>query len=286
MTSNVQRIRHMPSFRTATRAFAVMIVAAFAAGGDSAPALAGNFPARHAINQSGSAPAGVPGRWALVLNSQFNGSGLPSDWQTGWFAAGVTVPVNSSELACYSPANVSFPGDGSMHLNVTAAASRCGGVTRPYTGAMVTTNPADGRAGSGFQYTYGVLQARVYIPADGAQIADWPAVWTDGQSWPADGEDDLMEGLDGAACFHFHDSQGHPGNCVHRLTSGWHTFASYWRPGVVTYYYDGARVGEIATGITAAPMYIAIENTVSPSGGDVTAADSMRVQYVRVWQHN
>ena len=216
-----------------------------------------------------------------MLNSQFNGPGLPAEWSTGWFGSGVTAPINGEENACYSPANVSLPGDGTLHLKVTATASTCGS-TRPYTGAAVTTNPSDGR-GSGFQYTYGVLEARVYVPAAGTQIANWPAVWTDGQKWPTDGEDDVMEGLDGAACYHFHDPSGGPGSCVSKIKPGWHTFASNWQPGSVTFYYDGADVGSITSGITGAPMYLVLDNTVK-TGSGLTVPGTMQVSYVRVWQ--
>jgi beta-glucanase (GH16 family) len=172
-----------------------------------------------------------------------------------------------------------------MHLNVTAEPSTCGGATEPYTGALVTTNPDDGRASGGFQYTYGVLEARVYIPADGALIADWPAVWADGQSWPTDGEDDLLEGLGGSACSSLHGPLGLTNACEH-LTPGWHTFASDWEPGSVTYYYDGLAVFRFATDITSAPMFIVLDNSVrSIQGANITEADSMQVQYVRVWQH-
>ena len=142
--------------------------------------------------QAGSAePVGIPGNWNLILDSEFNGSSLNTSlWHTGWYGNGVTGPVNSLETACYSPNNITFPGDGSMHLNLTATSSTCNGQTEPYTGALVSTNPNDG--GGGFQYTYGVLEARVYIPGDGTQIANWPQVWADGQNWPQDGEDDLM----------------------------------------------------------------------------------------------
>ena len=230
-------------------------------------------------------PAGIVGNWNLVLNSNFNAPSLDTSvWQTGWFGNGVTSPVNKSEQDCYSPSNVTFPGDGTMHLNVTAQSSTCNGVTKPYTGALVSTNPNDGRASGGFQYTYGVLEARVYIPADDTHIANWPAVWADGQSWPADGEDDLVEGIGGRACFHFHDPLGGPGACDTSLTPGWHTFSSDWQPGSVTYYYDGIKVGSIATGITNSPMYIILDNTVANNNAGVTEADSMQVQYVRVWQ--
>ena len=54
-----------------------------------------------------------------------------------------------------------------------------------------------------------------------------------------------MEGLSGVICWHFHDPLGGPGGCDTAITPGWHTFASDWQPGSVTYYYDGQDVGSI-----------------------------------------
>jgi beta-glucanase (GH16 family) len=222
----------------------------------------------------------------MVLDSEFNGPSLDTSiWRPGWFGSGVTPPVNSSEIDCYSSNNVTFPGDGSVHLNATNQPSTCNGVTKPYTGALLSTNPSDGRTSGGFSFTYGVVEARVYLPADGTQIADWPGVFTTGQTWPNDGEDDIMEGLGGSACWHFHSLSGGPGNCAtNAITPGWHTFASDWEPGKVTYYYDGVDVGSIATGITGSPMYIALDNAVSAESNTVNSA-AMQVSYVRVWQH-
>lgn len=257
------------------------------------PAPAANTISTPATSPAGQAPSGspaplgIPGNWTQVANWQFTGNSLPADWRTGWFGSGVTAGVGgTSENDCYTPSNVTFPGDGTMHLNITATASTCDGQTKPYSAAMVTTNPSDGRTGPGFTYTYGVLEAKVYIPAygNGTQIADWPAVWTDGQSWPTDGEDDIFEGLSGSACFHFHDPLGAFGGCDTSITPGWHTFASDWQPGSVTYYYDGVEVGRVATGVTSAPMYIIISNGVGYSTTPLTQPDSMQVAYVRVWQ--
>ena len=231
-------------------------------------------------------PVGISGSWNLVLDSEFSGSSLnTSVWQPGWYGTtGFTGPVNSSETACYSPSNVTFPGDGTMHLSVTHTPSTCGGVARSWTGSIVTTNPEDGRASGGFQYTYGVAEARVYIPSDGTQIANWPAFWTDGQSWPADGEDDIMEAINNDVCSTFHDPLGTPHVCNDLITPGWHTFASDWQPGSVTYYYDGVKVGTVTTGVTTAPMYLILDNTVDSTDYSNNAADAMQVQYVRVWQ--
>jgi beta-glucanase (GH16 family) len=226
-------------------------------------------------------PLGIRGDWHLVLDSEFDSNQLPAGWKTGWLAGGVTPPANSQEADCYSPGNVTFPGDGTMHLNVTAAPSTCAGVTERFTGAMVTTDPNNGQ-GPGFQYTYGVLQARVYLPADGSALADWPAVWAVVQpSSPVYGEDDVIEGLNGAACWHFHDRDSESGGCDVAIKPGWHTVASDWQKGSVTFYYDGRKVGSVTSGITSAPMFLLLDNTTNANGA---IPDSMRVQYVRVWQ--
>jgi hypothetical protein len=236
-----------------------------------------------AVGSTTMQPVGISGNWKLVLDSEFNGPTLnTSIWRTGWDSSGVTSPANGNELDCYSPRNVYFPGDGSLHLDLTGVSSTCGGVTKPYTGAMINTNPARGRGG--FQYTYGVLEARVYLPADGSLVANWPGVWADGQSWPVDGEDDLVEGLNGLACWTFHNAVGMSHGCDKNITPGWHTFASDWQPGSITYYYDGINVGSVTSGITSSPMYIIINNTVHAGEPTVTEPDSMQVQYVRVWQ--
>jgi beta-glucanase (GH16 family) len=242
------------------------------------------------VQPAGVQPVGIPGNWNLVLDTEFDGSSLDTSvWRTGWFGSGVTTPASNTDDDCYSPSNVSFPGDGTMHLDVTATSSTCGGVTYPYTGAMVTTNPNDGRGSGGFQYTYGVLEARVYVPAAGTVIADWPAVWADGQSWPTDGEDDVMEGLDGSACATFHDPLDvgiRTRACSTTVGPGWHTFASNWEPGSITYYYDGAAIATVTSGVTSAPMYLLLTNTVKMGEPNVTEPASMQVQYVRVWQQN
>jgi beta-glucanase (GH16 family) len=230
-------------------------------------------------------PLGIPGHWKLVLDSEFAGPSLNTRiWRDGWFGTGVTNSPGNEGI-CQSSKNVTFPGDGTMHLNVTMSRSTCqGGQTYPYTGALVSSDPQDGRSSGGFQFTYGVLQARVYVPASAAQITDWPAVWAAGQNLPRDGEDDIMEGSTGQACYHFHDPLGGPGGCDPTLVPrGWHTFASDWQPGSVTYYYDGVKVGSITSGITNSPMFIILSNG-GATADTAIKPDSMQVKYVRVWQ--
>ena len=228
---------------------------------------------------SGSAQpvGGGPGPWNLVLDSEFNGSSLdPSQWSTGWFGSGITQPVNSSEQECYDPAQVSVA-NGELDLTAIAKVEDCGGVARAYASGIVTT---DGT----FSFTYGYMEARIWLPGS-AGIADWPAFWADGRNWPTDGEIDVLEGLGGKACVHFHNPAGGPGTCASgNFAGGWQTFAADWEPGSVTFYYDGTEVWQDSSGITSAPMYLILNLALDGSPSNTVPA-TMRVDYVRVWQH-
>lgn len=233
-------------------------------------------------------PSGIPGHWKLILDSEFSHGAYDRRlWRAGWFGTGTTAPINSGENACYNSGNV-IPGRHALYLNLTGKPSTCRDIKESYTGAVISTNPADGRRDGGFTYRYGVLQAKVFLPRFSGEPADWPAVVTFGQEWPRDGEDDILEVFNGLGCYHFHSTgyaaHGYPGNCDPRLGSGWHTVASDWEPGRVTYYYDGVKVGEITRGVTSAPMYIVLVNTVARGGSIVAQPNSMAVAYVKVWQ--
>ena len=90
------------------------------------------------------------------------------------------------------------------------------------------------------------------------------------------------------ACWHYHDPQGdRPGGCpAGTWTGAWHTFGADWEPGSVTWYYDGHQVGTVTQGITSSPMYLLatmdLDNTY---GGAIQTPATMRIDYIRVWQH-
>jgi beta-glucanase (GH16 family) len=62
-----------------------------------------------------------------------------------------------------------------------------------------------------------------------------------------------------------------------------------WEPGSVNWYYDGNLAGTVTSAqadITGEPMYLianlALDNSL---GGPISAPASLRIDYIRVWQH-
>jgi hypothetical protein len=217
-----------------------------------------------------AAPSWDPtGSYTTTFSDDFTGTSLNTAfWNPGWFGTGITGPVNTSECMSYNSANVSVS---NSYLNLA--------ITGGYA-AIVNSNPSGG-ASTGFQFTGGSIEFRANLPASsGSTIANWPALWTDGQSWPTDGEMDVMEGLGGTAAYHFHDPAGGPGANVPGNYTGWHNFGAVWVPGgTVTYYYDGVQVGTIS-GVTSAPMYIIMGNQC---GSPQVSPATMQVDWVYVW---
>src|SRR6266511_1812670 len=73
-------------------------------------------------------PVGVPGTWHPVFADEFGGTGLdPATWRPGWFGTGITGPVNGAERACYRGSHATVPGDGTLHLALTADPATCRG---------------------------------------------------------------------------------------------------------------------------------------------------------------
>lgn len=225
-------------------------------------ALLGSRPLSAVGATTSPVPLGVPGSWNLVFDDEFDGTALGQAWAPYWFRDG---SVQNGTVMNSSNVSVS---DGDLDLALGSGS-----------GSIVSTNPEGGGA---FQFTYGVFEARIYLPGTGDEVDNWPAFWADGQHWPADGEIDAMEGLHGVTACHFHYSGGGPSGGCPNTGPGWHVFAAEWEPGSVTYYYDGQDVGDVTTGITNEPMYLVIENSLSPDGPAVPA--TVKVDYVRVWQ--
>jgi beta-glucanase (GH16 family) len=281
-----------PKFR-AVKLVTALSLCVFSAGFATAEASVQAHPAKKSA-KAAVKPLGVPGKWKLVLNSNFaSGKSINGNvWRKGWFGTGVTDPINVHEDACYNSSNVRTR-KGGVNLVVSHIASDCKDRTRmkklAYTGAVLSTNPKDGRKSGGFQYRYGVIQVKVYLPGvNKTRVANWPAVATFGQVWPKDGEDDVVENLKGRVCSHFHSPGYAPGGdlgrCDGTFKPGWHVVSANWEPHSVAWYYDGKLLKRVTKGVTSQKQYITLVNTVSLKALKLGRSDAMRVAYVRVWQ--
>lgn len=229
---------------------------------------------------AGPQPEGMPGTWRLVFDDEFNGDSLDTArWSTGWLATGITPDVSNLGIDCDDPRQVAVSG-GALRLTLVRETEQCGGTTQRYATGAVNS---DGKA----SFLFGAFEARIYLPPTPSYVANWPAWWTDGQHWPADGEMDIMEGLFGRACYHLrYSATGASGSCAGNAYNGWHTYAADWEPGSVTYYYDGVQVGQITdSGIDPAPQFLVLNYSAEQGSGFTVAPATMQVDYVRVWQH-
>jgi hypothetical protein len=222
-----------------------------------------------------NAPASLGAPATMVLDDEFDtGSLNTSLWSPDWWASG-----NVSNGTNMLSSNVSVGPNGlALQLN------------SPQSGGLVSTNPDDGVPGhTGFQIAPTAtkpvfVEFKATLPADAnGTVANWPALWMDGQDWPVDGEIDLMEGGGGYTAFHVHYGTGAStaqGATVNDL-AGTHTYGVLWTTTGFTFLYDGAVVGTVNVALTS-PEYLLMEN--SYNGADPTVfPTTMYVRYVRVW---
>ncbi len=231
----------------------------------------------------------IDSTYKLTFDDEFNGTNVNvAHWNKGWFGTGtnITKPTNSAETAAYDPAQCTVA---SGHLKMTAiqktVVDQFGKSWAYATCGMNTMNK--------FDQAYGYAEARMFLPASGTKIANWPGFWANGYqstcgTWPCAGENDIMEGLGGYAHWHFHGPNNYnPGGGPNTNLSGWHIFAALWQPGTITYYYDGVSVGSISSSnITSAKMAYLLQNSVSPAdhyGGPMLIPATVLVDYVHVY---
>lgn len=220
----------------------------------------------------GYLPVGGPtGKtWNLKLSEDFNTLNRTL-WTPYWFNEGGVM----NNVGTYST-NVSVSG-GEAKLTLESASR----------GALLSSNPSDGVAGhTGFQFTQGYLEARVFFPGNGSSNGcfNWPAFWTDGQSWPTNGEYDIAEVLSGQMTVNYHSGSGaHNQGAVPGVwNNAWHTYALHRKANSSDVYFDGVLVKSFATDDANAPQYI-IFNMGAGGNAAYGAAGTMRVDYVRFW---
>jgi hypothetical protein len=255
---------------------------ALALGGDPPAASAASTPPEGGVAPM---PRGGPGgTWRLLFRDEFSGTSLNlSTWRPNWFGASDTQITEAPDVthsdSCTDPALARVSG-GALRLSIEPRS--CAG--HEYAGSLVSSNPA---GGGHFQFTYGYIEFRAILPA--ADRA-WSSLWVNGQTWPDDGEIDVLEsGLPSASAqkWHYHDSTvGVAGGRVEvpGASTGWHTYAAAWEPGQVRWYYDGDLVATVATGPIGSPHYVVMNMADWGRSSKPTAPDVTRVDYVRIWK--
>src|SRR3954451_11135807 len=219
-------------------------------------------------------PNGTSRDWAMVLDA--SGADL-----AGW-------PRSDEGASNASPGTVLVNGDGNLVLRTSGADGNDAAIESPQA------------------YGPGVIEARLLIPDHGnGLIPNWPALWLLGADWPAGGELDAFEGMNGlnyASYWQGPDRDhvagpttgesfsaiGYTGTHVKpagpNIGPGWHTVAVHRVAGCASAYYDGARYVTFQ-GRLDVPMKIIMNNTQGPSGLRPPGAPSdLIVRYCRAWQ--
>lgn len=269
----------------------VMVVPALVPAERTAPTVLAPLRAEAATPK----PYKVGGRWALKFWDGFTGTRLKtSNWRPNWLGPddrAVTKPINSLELSCYHPRNVTVARS-TLRLKAERRSCRANnGRTYRYTSGMVESR-------HDFRFSYGYAEARIYLPPSNGSKAprgscgpNWGAFWLNGDNWRTDGEIDIMECLSGDdVAWHYHwgtgrsySNGGYPRAFQNTMPGGgWHRFGVDWAPGRATFYYDGVKVGTQTRGITGRPHYLILNLGVS--GSRIAVPQTMYVDYVRVWQ--
>ncbi|WP_426989088.1 glycoside hydrolase family 16 protein [Pseudarthrobacter sp. Y6] len=238
----------------------------------AAPAPAPALAPLASSGTTGTMPVGVPGAWTMAFADEFNGTALDTaKWSNCWFSPS----CGSMNKVATSPGNVSV-GGGNLALSLNSSTS----------GALVSTNPKGG-AGTGYEFTTGYVEARIKFPGDGTNLYNWPAFWTNGQSWPTNGENDIAEVLSGKMTVNYHSTSGahNQGTVPGDWGNNFHTFGLHRTANSADVYFDGVKVKSYSTDDGGAPQYIVLN--VGASGSSPAAygaASQVQVDYVRAWK--
>lgn len=232
----------------------------------------------------------LAGAWNAALSEDFNtlNTGV---WTNSKFWWG----QNGTYEAAYEPQNASVS-NGALSLTALHQSTvASNGQVMPLQSGMIQTGGLQGYTPPGFAFTYGYVDVSCQCAA-GSGI--WSALWMLPISHQDGYEIDVLEnkGLEPGNWYGgYHDwrdntwawgSSPMPFNG----TTGFHDYAVDWEPGSLTFYVDG-KVMRSYTGsnVPSQPMYL-ILNLDASSGyagptANAPASASMKVDYVRVWQH-
>ena len=213
--------------------------------------------------------SGHSGSWTQKFDDEFNGSSLDtSKW-------GATDGYNTNGVTTHS-SNLSFSG-GSLILTLASSSS----------GAEICSAPSCGAGSNAYTVPVGgYAEARVYFPGNGNTIYNWPAWWISGDNWPANGENDIAEGLGGNLTVNYHSNgscNANHGEVSGTWSNGYHTYGIYRQSGKADVYYDGTLVKSYCTDDSGGGEAL-IVNVGNGNTSVYGTGSQVKVDYIRAWQ--
>ena len=230
----------------------------------------------------------VSGAWRLVFAEEFNGTNLnPKVWmKLRGLGPGYREPYNPDMDDSAFDAGYTTVSNGVLRFHWKAAPITVKGATYPYTTGVATT-------ATGFNFRYGVIEARIWLPRiSGIAPTFWLLPTPVDSTWPP--EIDIAEfstGAQGKVDAHFNVHYQKNGRLRQiagfptygeNLGGAWHTYTLDWRPDSMTMLLDGKAVYRYTgEGILDVNVYRLIQRRHE---GEKPGPGSMLVDYVRVWQ--
>jgi beta-glucanase (GH16 family) len=213
-------------------------------------------------SQAGTMPPAPPG-WTTVFQDNFAGSAGAAPSATNWlYVVGTGYGNREVEHTTRSTQNVFVDGDGHLVIKATRSAGR-------WKSGRIETTRDDFEAPPGGELE---MTASIKLPSAAHALGYWPAFWAlgspirTGSSWPAPGEIDMMEDINGlnAASQTLHDAAGATGHppiaCrISRCLAGYHTYSviisrTHAQAQYLTFLIDGRvteKITEAEVGATA-----------------------------------
>ena len=219
-------------------------------------------------------PNGPGGTWTLVFDDEFTGTSLNT---ANWTALN-SGSINSVSL---SAANVSVSG-GYCRLVLSSTS----------TGAAIDSNPSINSTGtpSGTGPTFNVgdcVEASINFPGESSgEFYNFPAFWTSGANWPANGEIDIIECYTGYPVSSYHGNGVNTGIGAPSGTwaNAFHTYTCVRGTSSFQVYWDGALKWNQATSDDGGPMQIiANVGTIGGYPSATGAASTVLIDYIRKW---
>ena len=217
-------------------------------------------------------PVGPGGNWTLVFEDTFNGTSLDT---TKWATPnGIS---NSATVTDSSKVSVSGGSCQILHNGmINSQPSLQGWGSNPSPGVTLSVGQC--------------CEASINFPGSGGSSQyNWPAWWTSGAAWPANGECDITEGYDSSlSALNYHSNSGanngpHPsGNYV----NSFHTYTLVRGSGTngLKCYWDGVLVRQVTPNDSGGPHSLIVYNAGNgSSGGPLNTSLPIQVDYVRVW---